>query len=64
MRRAVNNTEAHVKAEFLVGALQFVSLIDRHLKIPIAMQKLKGRILAVHVSDRTGERRQLRGLFR
>lgn len=64
MRRAVNHAEGGIEAEFLIGALQFVSLVDRHLRILIAMQKEKGRIQSVHVGDRAGEGRQFRRLFR
>ena len=61
--RAVQDFELRWQSESLIGALEFVGLIDRHLRILIAMQQEEKRIVRVHVKDGTGEARELGLLF-
>ena len=58
--RAVDDKERHVEPELRIGALQLVGLVDRHLRILVAMQQHERRVLAVHMRDGAGQRRQFR----
>ena len=44
---AVDHVEVDVEAQFLVGRVQLVSLVDRHLRILVAVQQQQWRIVAI-----------------
>src|SRR5687767_7367726 len=52
MSRSVDDVEMDVEAEGLVRPLQLVSLIDRHLRILIAVQQKERRIGPIDVHHR------------
>ena len=58
MRAAVHDAERHVEAESLVRADDLVRLVDRHLRILIAVEDEQRGIALVDVRHRTGQRRQ------
>ena len=64
MSRAVNHIELRVESDFLVRALQLMRLIDRHLRILVAVQQQQRRILGVDEEYRARKFRQFRNRFR
>ena len=41
---AVDDVEAHIQLQPLVGAIQLVRLVDGHLRVLVAMEEQKGRV--------------------
>ena len=58
MTGAVDDFEFNRGFHAAVGAVQFVRLINRHLRILVSMQKKERRIKSIHMKDRAGKTSQ------
>ena len=64
MGGAMEHLEGDIQLQFLIAALQFVCLIDWHLRILIAVQQEQRWVVFIHVKHRAGELGQSLGFFR
>ena len=51
----MNDFELNWRLRLLIGPVQLMRLIDRHLRVLVSVQKEQRRIVAIYVEDRTGE---------
>ena len=58
VRRAMDDVQRDVEAGLLVGALQLVGLIDRHLRVLVAMHEEQRWIARADVDDRARHLRE------
>jgi hypothetical protein len=61
---SVDDYELHRQAGFLVGAAEFVCLVDRHLRVLVAVEEEQGRIVGIDVKDWAGEAGEIGNVFR
>ena len=51
----MNDIEIHIQTQFFVDAFKLMGLVDRHLRIAVAVQQKQRWIISIDVGDRAGQ---------